>query len=359
MRGSPGTPHVVGSADEARQLGHQITDPPRGYPLVVTTVGKDGRSSFDAKELASSLRIHADVWVVEDRWTWALNRELGNESTYGDAAGVYVPKDQRRLSRELFTGELGTEAVVSAARAAVPGRTRSAEHVARAASSGRLTLAPGLHVAETADQVDLLAHHLLDPERDRPVAVITTPTNRADPWIDAGAIIEAVGPEAWPLLSNPDQLVWHVRTDRDNLRGSGRAIPTEIAVFLGPRSTIQLKHSRKDIALSWTETSNTGPAIGSLRELAAAVGAEDGQLLRLVFDRTDRTIRAHVVDEEPSGSLAEVLAELTGLDTGSLTSQASVAENIGAAGADAPTLLAARGDTSVAELVAQLPESAS
>lgn len=160
---------------------------------------------------------------------------------------------------------------------------------------------------------------------------------------------------------NTDQLVWHVRTDRDILRGSGRSIPTEIAVFLGsaPPSTIQLTHAGKAITLSWTETSNTGPAIGSLRELAATVGAEDGQLLRLVFDRTDRTIRAHVVEEEPSGSLAEVLAELTGLDTGSLTSQASVAENIGAAGADAPTLLTARGDTSVAELVAQLPESAS
>lgn len=89
------------------------------------------------------------------------------------------------------------------------------------------------------------------------------------------------------------------------------------------------------------------------------VGAEEGQLLRLVFYRTDRTISARVVDEQPSGGLAEVLSELTGLDTGSLTSQLSVAENIGAAGADAPALLTARGDTSVAELVAQLPASAS
>lgn len=138
MRGPPGTPHVVGSADEARQLGHQITDPQRRYPLVVITVGKDGRSSFDAEEFASSLRIDAAAVIAElDALVGIVTLELGGHLVgSADPAGVYVPRGQGRLSRELFTGELGAEAVVSAARAAVPGRSRRAERVAGAASSG-------------------------------------------------------------------------------------------------------------------------------------------------------------------------------------------------------------------------------
>lgn len=157
-----------------------------------------------------------------------------------------------------------------------------------------------------------------------------------------------------------DRLAWHVRTDRDILRGSGRAIPTEVAVFLGsaPPSTIHLQHLSKAVPLTWSETSNTGPTIGSLRELAASVGAEEGQLLRLVFDRTDRSISVHVVDEEPHGSPAELLARLTGLDANRLSTQATVAEAIGATDEDVIATLTSRGDTRVADLVARLPEGA-
>lgn len=153
-----------------------------------------------------------------------------------------------------------------------------------------------------------------------------------------------------------DRLAWHVRTDHDILRGSGRSIPDEIAVFLGgsPPMSLRLHHAGKDIPVGWAETSNSGPAIGSIRELAESVGATDGDLLRLVFDRADRSISAHVVDEAHLGDPAEVLAELTGLGASHLESRDSVAASLSAAGNDPVEVLTARGDNAVAKHVAQL-----
>lgn len=319
MRRIPGTPHVVGSADEARQLGQQINDPQRRHPLVVITTGKDGRSGFDAEEIAYSLRIHADVWAVEDRWTWTLNRELGSESTYGDAAGVYPPKGQGRLSRELITADMGAESVVSATRAAAPGHAQRAQRVARSATPERPASSTGLHVVETADHVDLLAHHLLDPARDRPVAVITTPSNRAEPWIDARAIVEAVGPEAEVHLIRTGprtfQLTSHLNRMAGVYGGAGRVYDVGQEWLSDPwRSPLRFAYDS-------AEGSRAGEEIVS--DLIGAL-ARSGHLTTQ-SNASKRHVSGHVVGVVPpsralvhldDGGMATVWAELTAPETG-------------------------------------------
>ncbi|MEN3121153.1 sigma factor-like helix-turn-helix DNA-binding protein [Janibacter sp. LM] len=174
-----------------------------------------------------------------------------------------------------------------------------------------------------------------------------------DPFVPVTAPVKVPG----LYRHDTDRLAWHVRADHDILRGSGRAIPDEIAVFLdgSPPMAIQLRHAGTDIPLAWAETSHTGPSIGSIRAVAEHVGARKGDLLRLTVDRADRTISAHVVDEALAGSPTQMLTELTGLGASHLTSRAAVASCIGAPGGDAVALLVARGDEHVAELVATLP----
>lgn len=198
MKGAPGTPTHITTADRARVLGERIVDPQRRHPVVVVTRDESDRSSFDAEEIAARLRIYADVWVVDARRTWDLNERLGSAKIFGDAAAVYPPTGGGRLSHRMFTPATGAtdSAVVAAAREASPGRV-GGRAVARGASRvAPIRPTPGLHLADTAAHVEALADHLLDPDRDRPVAVVTIPTNRVEAWISPQDIVEASGPAA-------------------------------------------------------------------------------------------------------------------------------------------------------------------
>lgn len=154
-----------------------------------------------------------------------------------------------------------------------------------------------------------------------------------------------------------DRLAWHVRIDRDVLRGSGRAVPDEIGIFLGggPPMAVKLKHAEKETPLAWAETSHVGPHIGSIREIALANGGDEGDLLRLVFDRADLSISASLVDTSPAGDPPEVLARLTGLGAPNVVSRAAFAESLGVSDEDPVAVLRARDDHSVADLVDRLP----
>nr|WP_246297205.1 sigma factor-like helix-turn-helix DNA-binding protein [Janibacter cremeus] len=154
-----------------------------------------------------------------------------------------------------------------------------------------------------------------------------------------------------------DRLAWHVRVDHDVLRGSGRAVPDEIGVFLAgaPPLSLQLKNTGKDIAFTWAQTSHVGPSIGSFRELALAAGSHEGDLLRLVFDRTDHSVTAHVVHVSPGGEPGETLARLTGLGEQHLASQTAFAGAVSASDGALVELLRSRGDEAVADLVDMLP----
>ena len=200
MKTSPGTATRISSPEQARQLGQRITDPQRRHPFVVITMDRAKPSSFDADEIAAALRVHADVWVVGTELTWDLNERLGSYKVFGDSAAVYPPIGDKGLRSTLVRGPSPScnDQVVSAAREAVPGRAARSSVATRAAQQSSTTPRPdrGLHLTDTPAKVDALAHHLLDPTRDHPVAVITVPSNRTEPWIDPQEVVSAVGSEA-------------------------------------------------------------------------------------------------------------------------------------------------------------------
>ncbi|WP_277455361.1 hypothetical protein [Janibacter sp. DB-40] len=230
MKAAPGTATHVSTSEQARHLAQRITDPQRRHPFVVITKDDSGTSSFNADDIAATLRIHADVWVVNSGCTWDLNERLGPHKVFGDAAAVYPPLAGDDLRSTVRTGSSGAanEDIVATAREAAPGRAARRSTVTHEAeeTTGSTRPSGGLHLADTAAKVDALAHHLLDPTRDRPLAVVTIPSNRTKPWIDPQEIVTTVGSgaEVHLLETGPRtfQLTSHLNRTAGVYGGAGR-----------------------------------------------------------------------------------------------------------------------------------------
>lgn len=101
-------------------------------------------------------------------------------------------------------------------------------------------------------------------------------------------------PEAVPTLYRvgADELVWSVEVDREVLRGSGRALASEIATFLGmePGVRITLRNEVRDVPVNWLVTSHMGPNIGSIKPHVDALGSADGDVVRVTVDRAAHTL---------------------------------------------------------------------
>ncbi|MDF2092584.1 sigma factor-like helix-turn-helix DNA-binding protein [Knoellia sp. 3-2P3] len=158
-------------------------------------------------------------------------------------------------------------------------------------------------------------------------------------------------------LVGEDVAIWHLPADSDILRGSGRALPSEIAIRLGvvPGTRVVLENPLRPIPVSWLETSNTGPALGSIKALADAVAAERGDLLRLRFDRRKRSISCERVLPLGQGlQPPEAIAALTGLPNELCCSRSEIAHAIHASESRTLKALGDRGDSDVAQLVESL-----
>lgn len=223
----PGMPTEVTRGDDAGLLGQRITDRQRRHPIVVIIVDAGGQSAFSPEEIATALRHSADVYVVPDAYSWELNKNLRGDTVYGDAARVFPPPSTTAMGRMIFAAKDAAtgDDVIMAARAVAPGRasrgtTNRASHVAVARPE------PGLHRVESREAVDALAHHLLDPSRDRPVAVVTIPSHRSEPWIDAQEILDAAGTagEVHIIATGPRtfQLTGHLNRLAGVFGGAGR-----------------------------------------------------------------------------------------------------------------------------------------
>ncbi len=141
------------------------------------------------------------------------------------------------------------------------------------------------------------------------------------------------------------RLAWHVQVDREVLRGSGRLCPAEIATAIGvfPGRTESLGNAVREVKVGWAATSHMGPSISSLRPHAEAVGAKDGDVLRLVFDRGARSVSTSKFTASP-GIPATYLAEVLGISEADVT-RARLAQAIFAEEAGLEVALDRRGDT--------------
>ncbi|WP_169743463.1 sigma factor-like helix-turn-helix DNA-binding protein [Knoellia sinensis] len=155
-------------------------------------------------------------------------------------------------------------------------------------------------------------------------------------------------------LDSGSRIAWHVRVDRDLLRGSGRSCPAEIAVALGvfPGHSVTLSSPVRDISIRWIATTHMGPNIGSLRAHAEAVGARLGDELRLVFDRGTHTLAASRFAGEAANGAAFV-GQLLDVPPNE-ASPTLVADAISSQMDDLEPVLRKRGDAAVADAVASL-----
>jgi len=151
-----------------------------------------------------------------------------------------------------------------------------------------------------------------------------------------------------------DAMVWNVEADHDLLRGSGRALPTEVATFLGmePGVRITLRNDVRDVPVNWLVTSHVGPNIGSLRAQVEAVDTHSGDVVRLVFDRPAHSLvvslRPPALDDDEPADAA--LARLTGLPPELCRTRELLASAVHVQIHDLDTVLRRRGDDIVADL---------
>ncbi|MDT0164504.1 sigma factor-like helix-turn-helix DNA-binding protein [Actinotalea sp. AC32] len=168
-----------------------------------------------------------------------------------------------------------------------------------------------------------------------------------------------LAPEQVPGLyrDGSGTIVWNVLADHDLMRGSGRALPAEIAAFLGvaPGERLLLSNPTRDVPVSWLETSHMGPNIGSLKALAESVDAQRGDHLHIRFDRSTNAVSLEVCPDRPESiTIASQIAWLTGLRADRCTSREALAQAVQVRPDSVVHVLNARGDALVGELASQL-----
>jgi len=143
------------------------------------------------------------------------------------------------------------------------------------------------------------------------------------------------------------QVVIHEVVDPDILRGSGRALAEPAATALGmrPGDRISLAFGDSEaLKITWPLTSATGPALGSTRRIAAALGLSAGDDLRLILDAKHGTCEA----QRPDWSTIE---GASGIHVKPGRELAMIAEAIGVIPALARAHLKARGDLRLLDLL--------
>lgn len=154
------------------------------------------------------------------------------------------------------------------------------------------------------------------------------------------------------------RLAWHVQIEREVLRGSGRLCPAEIATAMGvfPGRTESLSNEVREVKVGWAATSHMGPSISSLRPHAEAVGAKDGDVLRLIFDRGTHAVTAVKFTPSPAADPQQFLSVVLDLEPDQVTRH-RLAEAIFVEDTDLEAVLERRGETAFAAAASALVDA--
>lgn len=139
--------------------------------------------------------------------------------------------------------------------------------------------------------------------------------------IEAGIIRRRTASDPWPKAPPPEsargafhngrQLRVALSVDSDLLRGSGVPLLAPLAAALGiaagDRTVFAADNGQ--VLVQWRLSSNRGPTFGSLRQVAAGVGAANGDTLVLGFDKANSTVQATCISAgaPPAQRLAGLL----------------------------------------------------
>ncbi len=149
-----------------------------------------------------------------------------------------------------------------------------------------------------------------------------------------------------------------VPADAELLRGSGRPLSGPVAAALGLAPGRPRSFSNVDGALNvtWPMTSATGPILGSLRVMATATGAIEGERVRLDFDLAQGCVSVERIPRELDGyDATEAIRLLTGIAVDHDNSLKVIATAIDTSPIDVRGVLVQRGDADLAGLL-PIPE---
>ena len=133
--------------------------------------------------------------------------------------------------------------------------------------------------------------------------------NRHSPAKSAGVF--CLGPSRVALLIEVDQNV---------LRGSGRNLPSGVGHWLNVAVGDHLVFggpARHTVTITFPETSFLGPSLGSTRSLAEHVGAQTGDYMTIIFDRSDMSVEARAAPKKNVDRSWDLVERLSGIQPGS------------------------------------------
>ena len=124
------------------------------------------------------------------------------------------------------------------------------------------------------------------------------------------------GQSAGVFCLGPSKVALLIEVDKNVLRGSGRNLPSGVGhwlnvavgdhlVFEGP--------ARHAVTITFPETSFLGPSLGSTRSLAEHAGAQAGDYLTMIFDRSDMSVEARATPKKVFERSWDLVARLSGI----------------------------------------------
>ena len=136
------------------------------------------------------------------------------------------------------------------------------------------------------------------------------------------------------------------------LRGSGRSVPIAFGAILGIPLDGSISFSSEEgvsITVSYPATSFLGPTLSSARSLAESLGANLGDHLTIILDRSNMSATGTVTRTNEHSPSWEVVARLTGIEA---TSQMNgLAHALDCRGDEVRAVLKSRGDGVVAQAI--------
>ena len=149
--------------------------------------------------------------------------------------------------------------------------------------------------------------------------------------------------------------------DHDLLRGSGRFVAEQVAglLALGPGEGSKFEVGSGAIGLYWSDTSISGPAVGSLRVLTEDLNAVVGDRLRITFHGDRLSADVQLVARKRVDTLDgdSLLAEVTGLVGHGQELRTRLAVAVESGSAELARFLRKRGDTELADNLPTLDAS--
>ena len=164
----------------------------------------------------------------------------------------------------------------------------------------------------------------------------------ADSWREIAPLNKARG----AFRNGPNQIRLAVPVTKDVLRGSGQPIHPAVAGALGVKPGQQRRFTGLiDIVIRWQLSSPRGPSVGTLRPLATAVDAVEGDDLVLMFNSKGATVDIGRIaaDDNLHQRLQMLIARPSPNPLSAIATSLSCRPN------EVTTLLRQRGDTDLAD----------